>query len=491
MFLLLALLSSFFVFSVFFVLVSLPGAETIGTVATDQPTIFKVLNQVEADDESSKAAASTSSAQSTACNTTDKQQEQDGTTDPTDNAQEATPRHHSVDADAAAPTNFESDNLVNSLSSPIETNKEALSDSDSNQDSQVVSETTNKLSNQTTTAEPVDSTDQHNRQHSEEQQHDPPKSPHVLDVEPHLIETYDEYHTTEERGVGIKELPPVKDELTQGSSKIETETNVRTIIEVEPAGSKTIKAVEKTLEQSQQLPTIDEVQNSTTTTPTIGVNSTDTNVVILQPEVDVNEIIRKTADKLVQEIEQQVLDTLRQELEKKHQKATEIRESSLAEEKPNEEKTETDCAAVEDVNTSLSQKVDKQISEITSILKSSSTSPSPTSVTLNANDAHGERFSVVIDEPSQGGQVKIVDLNGLPSLNSPSEAEERKLFLDSLPHIGEDTDASKLAADCKRDYYKSLRKYLVQQNTDKPPVPLQTYRWEDLRRARDRVCFIC
>lgn len=83
-----------------------------------------------------------------------------------------------------------------------------------------------------------------------------------------------------------------------------------------------------------------------------------------------------------------------------------------------------------------------------------------------------------------------IDINGLPLPSTPLEEEEKKRFLDSIPHLSSDSDSVTVSKQAKKEYYKSLRKYLIHEEENKPPVPLQTYRWEDLRRAREKVSAI-
>lgn len=80
-----------------------------------------------------------------------------------------------------------------------------------------------------------------------------------------------------------------------------------------------------------------------------------------------------------------------------------------------------------------------------------------------------------------------IDINGLPLPSTPLEEEEKKKFLDSIPHLENNSDSIAVSKKAKKEYYQSLRKYLIHEEENKPPVPLQTYRWEDLRRAKERV----
>lgn len=82
-----------------------------------------------------------------------------------------------------------------------------------------------------------------------------------------------------------------------------------------------------------------------------------------------------------------------------------------------------------------------------------------------------------------------IDINGLPLPSTPLEEEEKKKFLDSIPQLENRSDSVAVSKQAKKEYYQSLRKYLIDEEENKPPVPLLTYRWEDLRRAKERVSF--
>ncbi|XP_050336800.1 uncharacterized protein LOC126763383 isoform X1 [Bactrocera neohumeralis] len=340
---------------------------------------------------------------------------------------------------------------------------------------------------------------------------------HVLDIESHLIETYSDYQANDD-SVGINELPPQQDELTVGSSKVETDVNVRTVIEVEPVGAISKKPVETVLptrrvqraesesENVDDAKIASEVVEATLNGKEDGVieekeaeteaeAETETEAVksafVLPSEP--SDAIKATAERLVNEIEREVLDALRKSEEAQNQTNTEGSEAAETQNQLKaevsadtatetqtlnndavpeeackiEEKTEQATTLLDDINNSLTQKVDAQLSEVTSILKSSKTS----------HAANGDA------EQNKHNELKIVNV---PSPKTPSDEEERKRFLESLPHLDSNAEAQKLADDCKREYYQSLKKYLIQSQADRPPVPLQTYRWEDLRRAKER-----
>lgn len=337
---------------------------------------------------------------------------------------------------------------------------------------------------------------------------------HVLDIESHLIETYNDYQATDD-SVGINELLPQQDELTVGSSKVGTDVNVRTVIEVEPVGAISKKPVETLLPTRRVQRAESESENlddakvvSEIIAATLNgkedaaleekesVKETETEAVesVFALPSEPSDAIKATAERLVNEIEREVLDALRkgeeaqkqtntegsEASERQKQLKTEVTEGSATETQATnndaeaeetcriEEKTEQATTLLDEISNSLTQKVDAQLSEVTSILKSSKSS-------------HAANGDV---EQNQHNELKIVNV---PSPKTPSDEEERKRFLESLPHLDSNSEAQKLADDCKREYYQSLKKYLIQSPADRPPVPLQTYRWEDLRRAKERV----
>lgn len=358
---------------------------------------------------------------------------------------------------------------------------------------------------------------------------------HVLDIESHLIETYNDYQAADD-SVGVNELPPQQDELTVGSSRVETDVNVRTVIEVEPAGAISKKPIEILLPTRQvqriesESENVDDVKVASEVIAT-ALNGKENEAVEereivneekAETETEIQEIaftspseasdaIKVTAERLVNEIEREVLEALRKSEEAQNQAKTAVLEDSETRKQANtersefsevsetqnqlkvevsetsaseaqtlnndavleeackiEEKTEQALTSLDEISNSLTQKVDAQLSEVTSILKSSKLS----------HAANGDA------ERKQNNELKIVNV---PSPKTPSDEEERKRFLESLPHLDSNTEAQKLADDCKREYYQSLKKYLIQSQADRPPVPLQTYRWEDLRRAKERV----
>lgn len=314
----------------------------------------------------------------------------------------------------------------------------------------------------------------------------------ILDIESHLIETLNET-TPSKESVGINELQPVEDELQVGCSKVETEGNVRSVIEVEPAEVVTKQPVEQIIETEAvlQAAQIEQILSG----PYLNGET---------PQVN-REDIEKAAQQLLQDIEEEVVKAFEtntykgSELQKPEKKEEEVlteentetlstlenegSDEQEEEELPNtaetvaaeEEEGKVEESSEDQVDSSqartdsqLSQVVDQQLSEVTSILDSQT------------------KETTSLLKPPAGPNLKLVTV---PTPQTASEEAERKLFIDSLPPLqtSESSDAEKLALDCKREYYQSLKKYLVQSNTDKPPVPLQTYRWEDLRRAKERV----
>uniref|UniRef100_A0A1I8NV46 Uncharacterized protein n=1 Tax=Stomoxys calcitrans TaxID=35570 RepID=A0A1I8NV46_STOCA len=281
----------------------------------------------------------------------------------------------------------------------------------------------------------------------------------ILEIESHLIETLNEV-TPHKESVGINELTPAAEELQVGCSKIETKDNVRSVIEVEPAELVTKQPIEQILETNEPL-------QAAQTEPTIS-----------------KEEIEKTAEQLLQDIEEKIVEAFetnsfkgaallntppdeKEEATIEKTDLTATTENTEPSSQDSAKKAEESCDQVDaspsqQHESQLSQVVDQQISEVNSILDSQ-----------------------IKEISNSNANLKLVTV---PTPQTESEEAERKLFIDSLPPLqgAESSDAEKLALDCKREYYQSLKKYLVQTNTDKPPVPLQTYRWEDLRRAKER-----
>ncbi|XP_070071817.1 microtubule-associated protein futsch isoform X2 [Drosophila takahashii] len=266
-----------------------------------------------------------------------------------------------------------------------------------------------------------------------------PGGSHLLDFESHLIESI----ADEASGVGIRELTPFEQELQQGTSKVDS-NNSEPVIEVEPAGAKTKQPVEIS-PPTHQIAEVDE----TAATP--------------------SEEVRRTAEQLVDEIEQELLQALSRDVDE----AQRVHRDQVQRDR--------------DEISSLSQQVEVQLNELTGILKNKP--QAEIVLELPAEEAEEEQKpKPLVAAPNE---LKLVEV---PTPKTEAEEQERKEFIDSLPQIEqnrlqgseETTDAQKLSADCKREYYQSLKKYLLHSSQEKPPVPLQTYRWEDLKRAKER-----
>ncbi|XP_022212834.2 LOW QUALITY PROTEIN: uncharacterized protein LOC111067830 [Drosophila obscura] len=304
-----------------------------------------------------------------------------------------------------------------------------------------------------------------------------PGGSHLLDFESHLIENV----VGEGSGVGIRELTPFEQELQQGTSKVGTDDDA-SVIEVEPAGAKTKQAI-KTLAPPHQIAEVDE----TATTPSEAVRRTaeqlvgeiEQALVTLVPPQQVrkseetappSELVRRTAEQLVDEIERELIETLSKDVD--------------------EAQTEHDNQVKRDRDelSSLSQQVEVQLNELTSILKNKP----QTEIVLELPEEEQEQEHEHEPRPLRHAAANELKLVEVPTPKTEAEEQQRREFIDSLPQIeqhgaGEtETDAQRLSADCKREYYQSLKKYLLESSQDKPPIPLQTYRWEDLRRARER-----
>ncbi|XP_043648728.1 trichohyalin isoform X6 [Drosophila teissieri] len=273
------------------------------------------------------------------------------------------------------------------------------------------------------------------------QPHQVPTTPggsHLLDFESHLIESI----ADEASGVGIRELTPFEQELQQGTSKAGT-NDTEPVIEVEPAGVRTIQPVEIS-PPAHQIAEVDE-----TATP--------------------SEEVRRTAEQLVDEIEQELIQALSRDVDE----AQRVHEDQVQRDR-------------DEIN-ALTQQVEVQLNELTGILKNK---PQAEIVLELPAEEEEQKPKPFVAAPSE---LKLVEV---PTPKTEAEEQERKEFIDSLPQIeqnrlqggseSEETDAQKLSADCKREYYRSLKKYLLHSSQEKPPVPLQTYRWEDLKRAKER-----
>ncbi|KQS43432.1 uncharacterized protein Dere_GG14326, isoform G [Drosophila erecta] len=265
-----------------------------------------------------------------------------------------------------------------------------------------------------------------------------PGGSHLLDFESHLIESI----ADEASGVGIRELTPFEQELQQGTSKAGT-NDTEPVIEVEPAGVRTKQPVEIS-PPAHQIAEVDE-----TATP--------------------SEEVRRTAEQLVDEIEQELIQALSRDVDEAQ--------------RVHEEQVQRDR---DEIN-ALTQQVEVQLNELTGILKNKPQAEIVLELPAEEEEPKPKPF---VAAPSE---LKLVEV---PTPKTEAEEQERKEFIDSLPQIeqnrlqggsgSEETDAQKLSADCKREYYQSLKKYLLHSSQEKPPVPLQTYRWEDLKRAKER-----
>lgn len=277
------------------------------------------------------------------------------------------------------------------------------------------------------------------------QPHQVPTTPggsHLLDFESHLIESI----ADEASGVGIRELTPFEQELQRGTSKAGT-NDTDPVIEVEPAGVRTKQPVEIS-PPAHQIAEVDE-----TATP--------------------SEKVRRTAEQLVDEIEQELIQALSRDVDE----AQRVHEDQVQRDR--------------DEISALTQQVEVQLNELTGILKNKP--QAEIVLELPAEEEEEQKPKPFVAAPSE---LKLVEV---PTPKTEAEEQERKEFIDSLPQIeqnrlqggsgSEETDAQKLSADCKREYYQSLKKYLLDSSQEKPPVPLQTYRWEDLKRAKERVSY--
>ncbi|XP_016965418.1 uncharacterized protein LOC108034825 isoform X2 [Drosophila biarmipes] len=274
------------------------------------------------------------------------------------------------------------------------------------------------------------------------QPHTVPTTPggsYLLDFESHLIESI----ADEAGGVGIRELTPLEQELQQGTSKVDTNDS-EPVIEVEPAGAKTKQPVE-TSPPAHQIAEVDETATA-------------------------SEEVRRTAEQLVDEIEQELIQALSRDVDE----AQRVHRDQVQRDR--------------DEISALTQQVEVQLNELTGILKNKPQAEIILELPVEPEEEQKPKPLV-----GAATELKLVEV---PTPKTEAEEQERKEFIDSLPQIeqnrlqgegsSEETDAQRLSADCKREYYQSLKKYLLHSSQEKPPVPLQTYRWEDLKRAKER-----
>ncbi|XP_075163875.1 uncharacterized protein LOC142236529 isoform X2 [Haematobia irritans] len=466
--------------------VSLPGSNEI---SIEQPAILQVLSPINATEEKKPPKSSPSK----------KDDEDNANECPVNASQQSTTEDftthndsHSDSESVSSDSDDDKSSVKQLVSSSSKTETDHLVKTETattNPPSIANPETTSDISNQssakTNTKEDCEESVLVKEQQNSKEKEEVTVSPihvindKILDIESHLIETLNDAIVSKE-SVGINELPPAKEELQVGCSKIETAENVRSVIEVEPAEVISKQPVEQIIDTNNllQAAQIEEIVTSATGDYLNGELS------------DINkEEIAKAAQQLLHDIEAEVVKTfetnnyntltsLQQEdtiTEKTEPPTTnQATEQSIpgesGEEPPKTEKAEKESCDQVDASQShsqLSQVVDQQISEVTSILDSQNKdSPNATGTENSTN-------------------LKLVTV---PTPQTESDEAERKRFIESLPSLqgAESSEAEKLALDCKREYYQSLKKYLVQTTADKPPVPLQTYRWEDLRRAKER-----
>uniref|UniRef100_A0A1A9WTH1 Uncharacterized protein n=1 Tax=Glossina brevipalpis TaxID=37001 RepID=A0A1A9WTH1_9MUSC len=319
-----------------------------------------------------------------------------------------------------------------------------------------------------------------------------PTKQNVLDIESHLIETFDGYPHNEDESVGIRELTPIDNELRSGTSKIESSNNVRTIIEVEPVGVIVKKPLENIhLEPTQSALLIVNALNSLNKDKEIQREEIEEAAEILVKDI-ANEAIdncEKNSNESIKTINQEAREeNITTTFEGTRERLTDLEYSQIKRnlnedhdiKHSQKQKTEIEVTQIDNsLSSDLTHVVNQQLSEVTSILDSQSR--------LKQSAKQNGHIYNKLEIDCNVTDIKVVTV---PSPKTSSEEEERKLFIDSLPQIQTSSDvddvAEKLALDCKKEYYQSLKKYLIQNSTEKPPVPLQTYRWEDLRRAKER-----
>ncbi|XP_055846650.1 uncharacterized protein LOC129912447 isoform X3 [Episyrphus balteatus] len=401
---------------------------------------------------------------------------------------------------------------------------------------------------------------------------------YVYDIESHLIETLKNYSVSEDSetwGVDIKELPPVEGESLHRTSKIETDSLIGTVIEVEPASPKVLKPVEISVVEPQRQSVLieEESQNSSelkVNNANESTNSEDAQILrqTQRPEeltaqnftnedssrdlqiefesaifnnseidqqfeysieaspvlitdldsedtieeisvlnqnhtedftdsssskVDINQNLDLTdqnnthktdqtqlnSEQKIEDPKEDISGSTKNNIEPTAPDPIVELDSSTSESSSSEVTTQTFIKNVKTEDTaSLTQEIDQKLSELSTHLPASSSK-----IDLNGNISSKaeEQKSTPKEEPEDKG----FDINGLPLPRTAAEEVQRREFLDSLPQVSEETDSNKVAALAKREYYQSLRQYLIT-HVDRPQKPPETYRWEDLKRAKQR-----
>lgn len=283
----------------------------------------------------------------------------------------------------------------------------------------------------------------------------------ILEIESHLIENLSEAdnntYSTSFSGVVIDELPPAEDELEK-NSQIESETSPKTVIGVEPAVPKVLQSVEVQLEQ----------HSFGVATIILDNESED----LLEAPALVNQLVKNNKD--FEANNENVVDENFNTKEKISQEDGKVAETVKVD-IPNE------IPVVNSLTEDNKKLLENKLDDLNNKTKEASKEQ-----TLKDQVFVGKN-SEEIETTTQ--EHLSIDFNGLPLPSTPLEEEEKKRFLDSIPDLENNSDSIAVSKQAKKEYYQSLRKYLIHEEANKPPVPLQTYRWEDLRRAREKVGF--
>lgn len=295
----------------------------------------------------------------------------------------------------------------------------------------------------------------------------------ILEIESHLIESLSEAdnvrHSTSRSGVDIDELPPAEDELEK-NSQVESETSLKSVIEVEPAAPRVLQSVEVQLEP-----------HSIAVATIIHDNELSEKQGSLESPALVNQLTK--ANKHLETNEEKEVDenfnskeeVIEEEFVENKEEVKHIEEQVPVEEITKDIEVNTiEEQVLEDKKGEGSLKKEKEEVKGKEVENESVTQETTKEQSFENNkEVKQEHLSI--------------DINGLPLPSTPLEEEEKKKFLDSIPHLEKNTDSILVSKQAKKEYYQSLRKYLIHEEENKPPVPLQTYRWEDLRRAKERV----
>ncbi|XP_055385253.1 trichohyalin isoform X3 [Condylostylus longicornis] len=353
-------------------------------------------------------------------------------------------------------------------------------------------------------------------------------SKNILDIQSHLIETFDKNFSVSEdsdkSGVTVKEIP-AKPEEFQTTSQIETETSPKSVIEIEPSIPKTHKPIQLDLDissnkrESKLLNSFDkkeeEEEDKKENNNNIiienenlnkNIKNNNNNNIINKITDDKNNILVDTAKEVKIEISNKFIENEKDKIESSHIENNNNNNNILAN---NENIIISDISSSKienNINEKLiesekQQNLNENHNNIEKVKEKSEEILTSSSVVAADNQENnfeilsGKQDKLLIITDLSGGNNFLntnnhlnndIGINGLKNCTTPLEEEEKQKLLDSLPQLDSNIDPYKLAIEAKKEYYQSLRDYLDKYQEDKPPIPLQTYRWEDIRRAKEK-----